>query len=111
MSAPAARPLASRVRHAVAFVAIVWGIAGTFVVFEILGEGTVNVASSFRGVFGDLALPEAVSQSTSCTARAAGTAEPRPPAAGLRDARVGAWLLGVRLGRDAVFRQFTRANP
>ena len=31
--------------------------------------------------------------------------------AGLRDARVGAWLLGVSLGRDAVVRQLSGANP
>jgi len=111
MAAPAARSLASRVRHAIAFVAIVWGVAATFVAFEILALGGFGLASSLPNVFGEIALSPAVTQSTSCTARTAGTAEPRPPAAGLRDARVDAWVLGVRLGRDAVFRQLTRANP
>ena len=111
MAAPAARSLASRVRHAIAFVAIVWGVAATFVAFEILALGGFGLASSLPNVFGEIALSPAVTQSASCTARTAGTAEPRPPAAGLRDARVDAWVLGVRLGRDAVFRQLTRANP
>ena len=102
----------SRVRHAIAFVAIVWGVAATFVAFEILALGGMDVASSFPDLFGDIALSRAVTQSASCTARAVnGTGAPRSPTAGLRDARVGAWLLGVTLGRDAVFRQFAKATP
>jgi hypothetical protein len=111
MARAAARPFASRVRHAIVFVAIVWGVASTFVAFEVIALGGFGLASSFRNVFGDIALPPAVTQSTSCTARAAATAEPRPPAAALRDARVDAWVLGVRLGRDAVFRQLPRTKP
>jgi len=111
MRGAAARPFASRVRHAIAFVAIVWGVAATFVAFEVIALGGFGLASSFRTVFGDIALSPAVTQSTSCTPRAAGTAQPRPPAAALRDARVDAWVLGVRLGRDAVFRQLKGTKP
>jgi hypothetical protein len=110
MTAVTARPTASRVRHAIAFVAIVWGIAATFVAFEILALSGMDVALSFADRFGDVALSRAVTQSTSCTARGVddtgGT-----QSAGLRDARVGAWLLGVSLGRDAVVRQLSGANP
>lgn len=112
MAAPAARSLASRVRHAIAFIAIVWGVAATFVAFEIIALGGMDVALSFPDLFGDIALSRAVTQSTSCTAPAvSGTGEPRPPAAALRVARVGVWRLGVSLGRDAMFRQFAGANP
>jgi len=112
MGPPAARPLASRVRHAIVFVAIVWGVAATFVAFEMVALGGMDVASAFPDLFGDVGLSRAVTQSTSCTARAGnGTSEPRSPTQALRDARVSAWLLGVSLGRDAVFRQYARANP
>ena len=112
MAAPAARPLASRLRHAIVFVAIVWGVAATFVAFEILALGGMDVASSFPDLFGEIALSRAVTQSTSCTGPAVnGAGAPRPPTAALRDARVSAWLLGVSLGRDAVFRQYARTNP
>ena len=111
MTAATARPLASRVRRAIVFVAIVWGVAATFVAFEILALSGMDVALSFADRFGNVALSPAVTQSASCTARGDGTGGPRPPATGLRDARVGAWLLGVSLGRDAVVRQFAGANP
>lgn len=112
MAGPAARPLALRVRHAIAFFAIVWGVAATFVAFEILALSGMDVALSFPDLFGEIALSRAVTQSTSCTARVVnGTGGPRPPTARLRDDRVGAWLLGVSLGRDAVFRQLAGANP
>ena len=106
MAAPPARSLASRVRHAIAFVAIVWGVAATFLAFDILALSGMGVAMSFPNLVGDIALSRAVTQSTSCTAPA-GSATGQA----LRDARVGAWLLGVSLGRDAVFRQFAGANP
>ena len=111
MTAATPRPLASRVRRAIVFVAIVWGVAATFVAFEILALSGMDVALSFADRFGNVALSPTVTQSTSCTARGDGTGGPRPPATGLRDARVGAWLLGVSLGRDAVVRQFAGANP
>ena len=65
MAAPGPRPLATRVRHVIAFVAIVWGVAGTFVAFEILALSGMDVASSFPDLFGDIALSRAVTQSTS----------------------------------------------
>ncbi len=112
MADPAARSLASRVRHAIAFVAVVWGVAATFVAFEFIALGGVDVVASFPALFGDLALSRVVTASTSCTvAPVSGTSEPRPPAAGLPDVRVGAWQLGVSLGRDAVFRQLAGSNP
>jgi hypothetical protein len=104
--------LASRVRQAITFVAIVWGVAATFVAFEIIALGGMDVASSFPALFGEITLSRAVTQSTSCAAPAiSGTEQPRPPAAALRAARLGAWRLGVSVGRDAVYRQLAGANP
>ena len=111
MAAPAERPLASRVRHAIVFVAIVWGIAATFVAFELLALSGMDVALSFADGFSDIALSRAVTQSTSCTRARRGRHGRRAEGRGLRDARVGAWLLGVSLGRDAVVRQLSGANP
>jgi hypothetical protein len=88
------------------FAAVVWGIAATFVAFEIIAVRGRDIALSFPDLVGGIALSRAVTESTSCTVRAAnGTGETRPSAAELRDARVGAWLLGIALGRDAVYRQ------
>ena len=111
MAAPAARSLASRVRHAIAFVAIVWGVAATFVAFDILALGGFNLASSFPNLFGEIALSPAVTQSTSCTARTAGTARAAPAGDGTSRCprgRVGARRqAGSRRGLPPA----TRANP
>src|SRR5947209_7485771 len=111
MAAPPARHAASRIRNAIAFVAIVWGVAATFVAFEVASLSGMNLALSYPALFGNLALSRTVTQSSACTVRADEQLKVRPPAAALRDARVGAWLLGVTLGRDAVVRQFAASNP
>jgi hypothetical protein len=79
------------------------------VAFEIFALGSMDVALSFPDLLGDIALSQTVTQSPSCTPRAVSdTGGPRPSTAELRDARVGAWILGVS---DAVFRQLAGANP
>ena len=110
MAAPAARPFDSRLRNVVAFVAIVWGVATTFVAFEMVALGGIDLARSYPGLFGDIALSRTVTQSTSCEVGPADTPERRAPAVEAGEARVGAWLLGVSLGRDAVLRQYAGAN-
>ena len=56
MALRTARPFASRARHLIAFVAIVWGVAATFVAFEFISLSAVDVALSHPGLFGDLML-------------------------------------------------------
>jgi hypothetical protein len=105
-----ARPLASRLRNVVAFVSIVWGVAATFVAFEIVSLRGMDLALSYPAVFGSIALSPAVTQSTSCVVAGGNTRELRPSTAGVSDGRTGAWLLGLDLGRDAVFRQYAESN-
>lgn len=99
------RPFVSRARHVIAFVAIVWGVAATFVAFEILALSAVDLALHNPALFGNLMLSPTVTESTSC-AVAPGSVRPQPSTTmSEADARVGPWLLGLSLGRDAVFRQ------
>jgi hypothetical protein len=110
MAAPAARPFDSRFRNVVAFVAIVWGIATTFVVFDMVALGSVDLIVSYPSLFGDIALSSTVKQSTSCEVRPGDSPERRAPAVDAGEARVGAWLLGLSLGRDALLRQYAGSN-
>jgi hypothetical protein len=104
------RPIVSRARHVIAFIAIVWGVAATFVAFEVVQLSAVDFALRYPALFGDLMLSRTVTESTSC-AVAAGSEPPQPPATiSEADARVGPWLLGLSLGRDAVFRQYAPSN-
>ena len=106
MALRTARPFASRVRRVIAFIAIVWGVAATFVAFEVVSLSAVDLALSYPALFGDLMLSRTVTESTSCAAPA-GSERPQPSTMiSEADARVGPWLLGVSLGRDAVFRQY-----
>ncbi len=110
MALRTARPFASRVRHVIAFIAIVWGVAATFVAFEVVSLSAVDLALSYPALFGDLMLSRTVTESTSCAAPA-GSERPQPSTMiSEGDARVGPWLLGVSLGRDAVFRQYASSN-
>lgn len=110
MAAMSARPFASRLRSAVAFVSIVWGVAATFIVFEVVSLRGLDLVMAYPAVFGNIALSQAVTQSTSCVVAPGNTSEQPPSTAGVSDGRTGAWLLGLNLGRDAVFRQYAESN-
>lgn len=100
----------SRLRSVVAFVAIVWGIAATFVAFEVVSLSAVDLALSYPTLFGDLMLSRTVTESTSC-AVPTGDKLPQPaPGVSEADVRVWSWLLGLSLGRDALFRQYAPSN-
>ena len=104
------RPFVSRARHVIAFIAIVWGVAATFVAFEVASLSAVDLALHYPALFGDVMLSETVTESTSC-AVAAGSERPQPSTTiSEADALVGPWLLGLNLGRDAVFRQHAPDN-
>ena len=110
MAPRTARSFASRIRHVIAFVAIVWGVAASFVVFEVVSLSAVDLALSFPALFGDLMLSRTVTESTSCVPPSA-SQRPQPSTTiSEADARAGAWELGVNLGRDAVFRQYAGSN-
>ena len=85
MAAPAARPFDSRFRNLVAFVAIVWGVATTFVAFDMVALGGVDLVLSYPALFGDIALSRTVTQSTSCEVRpATRRTGARPPSTRVR---------------------------
>src|SRR5262245_54312806 len=109
MTAPPARRFAARVKHAVAFVLIVWGIAATFVAFEVVALNGTDILVSRPDLFGNIALSRSVTQSVSCSVGPSETLAPQPDAA--RDDAAAAWLLGISLGRDAVIRQFAGPSP
>jgi hypothetical protein len=110
MALRTARSFASRARHVIAFIAIVWGVAATFVAFEVVSLSAVDLALSYPALFGDLMLSRTVTESTSC-AGSAGSERPQPSTMiSEADARVVPWLLGLSLGRDAVFRQYAPSN-
>jgi hypothetical protein len=109
MAATPARPFSSRVRNILAFVTIVWGIAATFVAFEVVSLRGMDFALSYPALLGNVALSPTVTQSASCTVREGERSERRSPAEET-GARVNAWFLGVSLGRDAVLRQFAASS-
>ena len=108
--ADSARPLTSRLRRLLAFVAIVWGVATTFVAFEVVSLRGMDLVLSYPSVFGDIALSQAVTQSTSCVVAAGVEPGQTPVPLSGSDGRTGAWLLGLGLGRDAVARQYAEPN-
>lgn len=106
MARGTARSFASRARQVVAFVAITWGVAATFVAFEVLGVSAADFMLSYPALFGDSMLSRTVTESATCVPPPGGD-RPQPPATISEvDARVGPWLLGLSLGRDALFRQY-----
>lgn len=110
MTTPPAR-FSARVRRAIVFVLIVWGIAATFVVFEIVALSGTDILLSYPRLFGNIALSRSVTESVSCSVGPGETPASRQTAGGRSEAGATAWLLGVSFGRDAVIRQFAGANP
>ena len=98
MERPRSRSLATRLKHAALFVAIVWALAASFVAFELLSL-SITDAIVANPEFGDLALSQATQQSTACKVgpdEAAGQAGPLAAP----EARADAWMLGVHFGSD-----------
>lgn len=97
----------ARLKRIAAFVAIVWGVAASYLAFEVVALRAMNMALAYPGLFGDVVLPKVVSESTSChPGPMADTGQREPPAG-----RAGSFALGVAVGREAVFRQWARSNP
>jgi len=99
-------PFKSRARNVIAFFAIVWGVAATFVAFEVASLSAVDIAVSYPALFGNLILSRTVTDSTTCAPPAAGTAPQPTPTLSDADVSAGSWWLGLGFGRDAVFRQY-----
>jgi hypothetical protein len=95
----AAGNLSTRIKQVLAFIAIVWAVAASFVAFELAaltGFGLLLETRWGRA----LALSETVRTSTTCLATSSATT-PRDPSE-LREAAVNAWTLGVIAGMHAM---------
>lgn len=103
--------LAPRLTRVVAFVAIVWAVAGTFIALDVVARRGLDVAIGHPELFGEVMLSPAVSRSTICSPAPAMEAHHRPPALQPSDLRTGAWTLGLAVGRDAILRQFSVTDP
>lgn len=89
----------TRLKRAALFLAIVWALAASFIAFDVLSMSATDAMLAHPEAMGDLALPEAIQQSTACNVapgEAAAPAERLP----MRDARAAAWVLGVYFGSD-----------
>ena len=111
MAATSVRSIGVRARRAMSFVAITWGIATTFVIFEVVSLSSLDLVLAYPALFGDIALSRTVTRSTSCDVRPGRETGRRSPDLSLSDTNVGAWFLGINLGRDALLRQYVRSNP
>lgn len=97
----------ARLKRAAAFVAIVWGVAASYLAFEVATIRGMNAALAYPEFFGGLVVSPTVSASTSCLAPPVEPdGEREPPAS-----RADAFMLGVAVGHEAVFRQLARSNP
>ena len=106
----AAIDFGTRLKQGAAFVAIVWGVAASFVAFDVLALKGMDLAVAYQDLFGNLLLTAATTESRTCVVqpeeRAGGTLSIQET----RGAQAGAWLLGLGVGRDAVVRQFSAAD-
>jgi hypothetical protein len=97
----------ARLKRAAAFVAIVWGVAGSYLAFEVATMRAMNVVLAYPDIIGGLVLSRSVSESTTCVAGPVQGSSARNPLA----ARADSFALGVTVGHEAVFRQWARSNP
>ena len=99
----------SRPGRVILFIAIVWSVAGSFVAIELLSLGGVDWLRSSPALAGSLSLSNATRDSKSCVAEAleGGARVEKSPS----DVRVAAWAMGLKIGRDALARQYASVDP
>lgn len=103
--------LLTRAKRALAFVAIVWAVAGSYVAFEVASYGGMDLMRSHPEPFGDLLLSRATTQSTTCVVAPGESARGAEGGVSASEARAASWLLGISLGSDAVVRHLRTADP
>ena len=91
----------TRLRRALGFVALVWGVAATFVGFDVLFVRAMGTLLGNPDLAPSLTITKATRESTTCVVEPGPDAK-SPPA----DVLVGAWVLGLQWGRDALARQY-----
>ncbi len=98
-------PGSGRFRSALVVVGLTLAVASTYVVIELLAIGSMTWMLGRPDVMGTLLLSEATRSSTTCDAGPVGRTP--PSAVTPLAARQASWQLGLRLGMDAVGRQYT----
>jgi hypothetical protein len=104
---PAEIPLRTGIRRAAAFVALVWGVAATFIAFELVAARGLELALGYPRLFGPLLLARSTRDSTACVVAAGEAPRTKNAALSAADARAASWMLGVRVGHDAQARMAT----
>jgi hypothetical protein len=102
--------LGGRIRRAATFIAIVWGVAATFIAFEVISLRAMDVMLSHPGLFGRVLLSRATQESTACLVGPAERPARESADAASGQGRFGAWLIGLSLGREAAARQFAASD-
>jgi hypothetical protein len=96
----------TRLGRAVAFAGIVWAVALSFVGFELVLQRGMDLLLARPSLAPSLALSRAAREARTCVAGSGDHAAVPADLASSREARLGAWLLGLKLGRDALARQY-----
>jgi hypothetical protein len=91
----------TRVGRALGFVVLVWVVAATFVGFDVLGLRVMGFLLSHPELAPSLVLTKATTESKTCVVESG--ADSKGPSA---EVLVGAWVLGLASGRDALARQY-----
>jgi hypothetical protein len=105
------RPFFStRFRRSLAFAGIVWAVAASFIAFEIALRRAADVMFSRPSLAPSFALSRATRESRSCAVGAGERAAVPASSPAATEVRVGAWLMGVKLGRDALARQYASVD-
>jgi hypothetical protein len=102
--------LPTRAKRALAFIAIVWAVAGSYVAFEVASSGGTDLMLSHPELFGDLLLSRATTRATTCVVAAGESARAAAGGVSAAEAHAASWLLGISLGSDAVVRQLRTAD-
>jgi hypothetical protein len=90
-------------------VAVVWSVAVSFVAFELVFLRGADFLMSRPALSGSLVLSAATRSSQTCVVPADHVAT-GGDAVSPTEARVGAWLLGLKIGRDAIARQYASVD-
>lgn len=107
---PSARTFwSTRIGRATVFVAVVWSVAASFIAFELVFLRGADFLMSRPALSGSLVLSAATRSSQTCVVPA-DHAVTGGNVVSPAEARVGAWLLGLKIGRDAIARQYTSVD-
>ena len=99
----------ARAKRAVVFLAIVWGVAGSFILFELIALHGTDLALGIPALE-RFTMSAAVTSSTSCAAPTGEHSRAADSQLTPAQVRSFAWLMGLNTGRDAVVRQWVDSD-